>query len=101
MSRLAATASDLCCRNSHAVRLSALLAIRIKAALLVLVPEPLRIFRKLITVSYAAMLSASRAGMHRRGQAMLDAGVGAEAVEIVVAGRGPAAKAEQAIGELL
>ncbi|WP_347917129.1 hypothetical protein [Paracoccus marcusii] len=32
---------------------------------------------------------------------MLDAEVGAEAVEIVVAGRSPAAKARQAIGELL
>ena len=39
--------------------------------------------------------------VHRRSQAMLDVEVGAAAVEIVVSGRGAAAKAEQAIGELL
>jgi hypothetical protein len=39
--------------------------------------------------------------VHRRGQAMLDTEVDAEAVEIVVAGGPPAAKSEQTIGELL
>ena len=39
--------------------------------------------------------------VHPRGQAMLDTEVGAEAVEIVVAGGPPAAKSEQTIGELL
>ncbi|WP_169308856.1 hypothetical protein [Paracoccus gahaiensis] len=36
---------------------------------------------------------------HGRGQAMLDAEIGAEAGEIVVAGGAPAAEAEQKIGE--
>ena len=39
--------------------------------------------------------------VHRRGQAMLDAKVGAEAVEVMVAGGPPATKAEQTIGKLL
>ena len=39
--------------------------------------------------------------MHGRGQAMFNTEVGTEAIEVVVSRGGPAAKAEQTIGELL
>ena len=38
---------------------------------------------------------------HRRGQAMLDAETGAEAVEVVVARGGAPPQAEEPVGELL
>lgn len=38
---------------------------------------------------------------HRRRQSVFDAKIGAEAVELVVAGGGAAAQAEQPVGELL
>jgi hypothetical protein len=44
---------------------------------------------------------AVRLRAHRRGQAVLDAEVSAEAVEVVVSGGGTAAEAEQPVGELL
>ena len=37
----------------------------------------------------------------RRGQTVLDVQISAEPVELVLAGRGPLAQAEEAIGELL
>ena len=38
---------------------------------------------------------------HRRGQAVLDVEIGAEPVELVVAGGGTAAEAEEPVGEFL